>query len=321
MTKKKVLVLGGLNEDGLKDLYDQFDVTIGPVGHRMEDDYEWVIKNIADYDALITSKMYIDKKILDCAKKLKIISTFGIGYDHIDIEYAKSKGIIVSNCPKSVIRPTAELGLAMILACARRLHFYDHSMREGVFLDADEYDNQGYTIEGKVLGILGMGSIGQLLAQFAKSLGMNIIYHNRHQLSKDIEEKLDAKYVDFDTLVKESDFLSLNAPQSPETAHIIDESIFSKMKETAFLINVGHGGLVNEIDLKAALKTGEIAGAGLDVYEDETKVDEELAALNNVTLTPHVGSATHVARYNLTKEAANNIISYFINDKVLNRVG
>ncbi|MBD5431030.1 NAD(P)-dependent oxidoreductase [Lactobacillus agrestimuris] len=320
MDKQKVLVLGGLVDNALDDLQANFDVTIGPVGHRMEDDYEWVVEHISEYDALIVAKMFIDKKIIDNAKKLKIISTYGVGYDHVDIDYAKSKGIIVSNCPKSVTRPTAELALAMILACARRFHFYDHSMREGVFLDVDEYDNQGYTIEGKTLGILGMGRIGQMVAQFGKMLGMKIIYHNRHQVAPEIEAKLDAKYVDFDTLIKESDFLSLNAPETPETMHIINESVLKHMKPSAFLINVARGRLVNEIDLKAALKTGEIAGAGLDVFEDETQVDDELAALDNVILTPHVGSATHVARYNLTKEASNNIISYLIDGKAINKV-
>ena len=320
MDKQKVLVLGGLREDALDDLKANFDVTIGPVGHRMEDDYEWVVNHIKDYDALIVAKMYIDQKIMDNAKKLKIISTFGVGFDHIDVEYARQKGIIVSNCPKSVTRPTAELVLAMILACARRLHYYDNSMREGVFLNVNEYDNQGYQIEGKTLGILGMGRIGQLVAKFGDMLGMKVIYHNRHHVDSEVEKNLHAKYVDFDTLVKESDFLSLNAPETDETKHIIDENVLKQMKSSSFLINVARGGLVNQIDLKAALKTGEIAGAGLDVFEDETRVDDELAALDNVVMTPHVGSATHVARYNLTKEASENIISYLVHNQVLNRV-
>ncbi|GAA3629603.1 2-hydroxyacid dehydrogenase family protein [Lactobacillus hamsteri] len=320
MNKAKVLVLGGLREEALDDLKQNCEVTMGPVGHRMDDDYEWVVDHIAGYDGLIAPKMTIDKKILDNAKNLKIISTYGVGFDHIDVDYAKQKGIVVSNCPKSVTRPTAELALAMILACARRLHFYDHSLREGAFLDVNEYDNQGFSIEGKTLGILGMGRIGQLVAQFGQMLGMNIIYHNRHQVATEIEDKVNAKYVDFDTLIKESDFLTIHLPATDETEHIIDSDVLKKMKSTAFLINVARGSLVDQMALVKALKTAEIAGAGLDVLENEPHIDEELAALDNVIMTPHVGSATHVARQNLTKEASENIISFFVNGKALNQV-
>ncbi len=204
----------------------------------------------------------------------------------------------------------------MIFACARRLHYYDHSMREGVFLNMSEYDNQGYSIEGKTLGILGLGRIGSQVAKFGKMLGMKIIYHNRHQTENDI----DAKYVDLDTLLKESNFLSLNAPLTEETRHIIDAAALSKMKDTAFLINVARGGLVDQAALVDALKSDEIAGAGLDVFENENEVDEELAGLDNVIMTPHVGSATHMARYNLSKEASKNIISYLIDGQALNQV-
>lgn len=320
MTKKKVLVLGGLREDALDELKDKFEVTIGPVGHRMADDREWVINHISEYDGLIAAKMQINEEILKHADNLKVISTYGVGYDHIDLAAAKEKGIIVSNCPKSVLRPTAELALAMMLACARRLHYYDHSYREGVFLNMNEYDNQGYSIEGKTLGILGMGRIGTQIAKFGKMLGMKIIYHNRHEVAEEISQELNAKYVDLDTLLKESDFLSLNLPLTKDTEKIIDAAAFEKMKNTAFLINVARGKLVDQTALIHALKTDEIAGAGLDVYEDETQTDDELASLDNVILTPHVGSATHQARYNLSKEASENIISYLLNNKALNQV-
>lgn len=171
MSKAKILILGGLRKDSLTDLEKECDVTVGPAVHRLHDDCEWVLDHIADYDGVIVAKMAFDKEMIDAAKNLKIISTYGVGFDHVDVEYAKEKGIVVSNCPKSVLRPTAELTLTMIMASARRLRYYDHALREGVFLDADEYDNQGYTIEGKTLAILGMGRIGQQVARFAKALG------------------------------------------------------------------------------------------------------------------------------------------------------
>lgn len=238
---------GGLRKDALTDLEKECDVTVGPDGHRLHDDREWVLDHIAEYDSVIVAKMAFDN----------------------------------------------ELTLTMIMASARRLRYYDHALREGVFLDADEYNNQGYPIEGKILGILGMGRIGQQVARFAKALGMKIIYHNRHQLDAKLEEELNAKYVDFDILVKEADFLSLHAPATDETYHIINADVFKQMKETAYLINVARGSLVDSDALIAALKKGEIAGAALDVFENEPHPRQKLVDMDNVIMTPHAGSATH----------------------------
>ena len=320
MSKAKILVLGGLRDDALTDLKEVCDITIGPVGHRPDDDRQWVLDHIAEYDGVIVAKMIFDKQMIDAAKNLKIISTYGVGFDHVDTEYAKENEIVVSNCPESVLRPTAELALTMILASARRIRYYDHTLREGVFLNADEYDNQGYSVEGKILGILGMGRIGQQVARFAKALGMKIIYHNRHQLDEKIETELDAKYVDFDELIKNADFLSLHAPATDETYHIINADVFKQMKDTAFLINVARGSLVDSDALISALKNDEIAGAALDVFENEPHSRQELVEMDNVIMTPHVGSATHVARFNLSKEAANNVFSFFKDGKAINQI-
>lgn len=320
MSKAKILVLGGLRDDALTDLKEVCDITIGPVGHRPDDDRQWVLDHIAEYDGVIVAKMIFDKQMIDTAKNLKIISTYGVGFDHVDTEYAKENEIVVSNCPESVLRPTAELALTMILASARRIRYYDHTLREGVFLNADEYDNQGYSIEGKTLGILGMGRIAQQVARFAKALGMKVIYHNRHQLDEKIEAELDAKYVDFDELIKHADFLSLHAPATDETYHIINADVFKQMKDTAFLINVARGSLVDSDALISALKNDEIAGAALDVFENEPHPRQELVEMDNVIMTPHVGSATHVARFNLSKEAANNVLSFFKDGKAINQI-
>lgn len=320
MSKAKILVLGGLRDDALTDLKEVCDITIGPVGHRPDDDRQWVLDHIAEYDGVIVAKMIFDKQMIDAAKNLKIISTYGVGFEHVDTEYAKENEIVVSNCPESVLRPTAELALTMILASARRIRYYDHTLREGVFLNADEYDNQGYSIEGKTLGILGMGRIGQQVARFARALGMKVIYHNRHQLDEKIEAELDAKYVDFDELIKNADFLSLHAPATDETYHIINADVFKQMKDTAFLINVARGSLVDSDALISALKNDEIAGAALDVFENEPHPRQELVEMDNVIMTPHVGSATHVARFNLSKEAANNVLSFFKDGKAINQI-
>ena len=320
MSKAKILVLGGLRDDALTDLKEVCDITIGPVGHRPDDDRQWVLDHIAEYDGVIVAKMIFDKQMIDTAKNLKIISTYGVGFDHVDTEYAKENEIVVSNCPESVLRPTAELALTMILASARRIRYYDHTLREGVFLNADEYDNQGYSIEGKTLGILGMGRIAQQVARFAKALGMKVIYHNRHQLDEKIEAEPDAKNVHLDELIKNACFLSLHAPATDETYHIINADVFKQMKDTAFLINVARGSLVDSDALISALKNDEIAGAALDVFENEPHPRQELVEMDNVIMTPHVGSATHVARFNLSKEAANNVLSFFKDGKAINQI-
>ena len=320
MSKAKILVLGGLRDDALTDLKEVCDITIGPVGHRPDDDRQWVLDHIAEYDGVIVAKMIFDKQMIDTAKNLKIISTYGVGFDHVDTEYAKENEIVVSNCPESVLRPTAELALTMILASARRIRYYDDTVGDVVFLYTYEYDNQGYSIEGKTLGILGMGRIGQQVARFAKALGMKVIYHNRHQLDEKIEAELDAKYVDFDELIKNADFLSLHAPATDETYHIINADVFKQMKDTAFLINVARGSLVDSDALISALKNDEIAGAALDVFENEPHPRQELVEMDNVIMTPHVGSATHVARFNLSKEAANNVLSFFKDGKAINQI-
>lgn len=149
---------------------------------------------------------------------------------------------------------------------------------------------------------------------------MKVIYYNRHQLDNELEAELNAKYVDFDTLIKEADFLSLHAPATDETYHIINADVFKEMKETAYLINVARGSLVDSDALIAALKNGEIAGAALDVFENEPHPKQELVDMDNVIMTPHVGSATNVARFNLSKEAANNVLSFFKDGKAVNQV-
>ena len=149
---------------------------------------------------------------------------------------------------------------------------------------------------------------------------MKVIYYNRHQLDNELEAELNAKYVDFDTLIKEADFLSLHAPATDETYHIINADVFKEMKETAYLINVARGSLVDSDALIAALKNGEIAGAALDVFENEPHPKQELVDMDNVIMTPHVGSAPHVARFNLSKEAANNVLAFFKDGKAVNQV-
>lgn len=295
--------------EGFTGLEGKFDV-IYPESKMFTK--EEVMERIADIDVFVPNFSFqTNAEIIDAAKKLKLIANFGVGYNNIDTEYAASKGIVVTNTPQSVLEPTAELCFALMMATARKIAYYNHKLHSGVRLDWGIYGDLGMPLYGQTLGIYGMGRIGQAVARRAVASGMNIIYHNRHQLPKDIEDKYNARYVDFDTLLKESDIISLNAPATAETYHLMGEREFKQMKSTAILINTARGQLVDDKALAVALKTGEIYAAGLDVFEKEPKILPELLELDNAILTPHTGTGTHAARLDMTLEVAKNIINFY----------
>lgn len=184
MKKKKILVTGYIPETGLDKLIEKFDVTydLNLVTR------DWILSHLPEYDGMLVKGLKIDRDIINVGKKLKIITTYGVGFDHIDVSYAKTKGIVVTNCPESVCIPTAELTLSLMLAISRRLTFYDKTIREGKWIDVTSPQYSGMSLQGKKLGIYGMGRIGRQVAKFGVMLGMDIVYHNRHQLGKDIEK-------------------------------------------------------------------------------------------------------------------------------------
>ncbi|WP_201330328.1 NAD(P)-dependent oxidoreductase, partial [Lactobacillus nasalidis] len=230
MEKAKVLV-AGLTVKQLPELEKACAVTYAPV----EADKAWYLDHLGEYDGLITGKLPVDKDLLAAGEKLKIVSASGVGFDHIDVDYASSQGIIVANCPASVMQPTAEMAFTLLLALSRKLVLYNQAMQEGKFLDTALAQNQGQSPVGKTLGIFGMGRIGKTLASYARTFGMNILYHNRHRLSDDEEHALGVSYVPLADLLSRADYVSLNAPATPETYHVIDEAALSMMQPTAFL--------------------------------------------------------------------------------------
>jgi len=316
MDKAKVLVTGIIPEEGLVELRQNFDVTYEPE----KETREWILDNLKDYDGLLLMGTKADKELIDAGTNLKIITANGVGFDHIDIEYAKEKGIVVSNCPTGVRVPTAEMTFALILATVRRLSFYDKVVRNGNWIDVSEQQYMGMSLQGKTLGIYGMGRVGSEVGHFCQALGMKVIYNDVRRLDADLEKELDVKYVDFDTLVSESDVITLHAPALPSTEGIFNSEVFKKMKNTAYLVNAARGVLVKENDLVNALQSGEIAGAGLDVFEHEPEISSELRALDNVIMTPHAGTGTLEARTAIAKEASNNLISFLQKGEPLNYV-
>lgn len=306
---KKILMGHNFVREGFTELEGKFEV-IYPEKDLFKKDE--ILELIPDVDVLVPNFSFqTDKEIIDAGKKLKLIANYGVGYNNIDVDYAASKNVIVTNTPQSVLEPTAELCFALISATARKIAYYNHKLHNNIRVDWSLFGDLGMPLYGQTLGIYGMGRIGQAVARRAVAFGMKIIYHNRHPLSQDIEHEYGAVYVDFEALLKESDVLSLNAPSTPETYHLLSEEEFRKMKKTAILINTARGQLIDTQALIQALQQGEIYAAGLDVYENEPKIPQELIELDNVVLCPHAGTKTYVARIDMEREVAKNIINFF----------
>lgn len=247
---------------------------------------------IADLDGILTTVVTkIDKSLLNKANRLKIISNYGVGYDNIDVAYAKERNIIVTNTPYVLTESTAQIALILILTLSRKIieaHKYTTNKKFDIwqptlFLGDDLYNS--------TVGIYGFGRIGQRLAQLLSAFNVNIVYYSRTKKRHE-ELLLNARYVEFTELLKISDFLIITAPKSNTTYHRFTLKEFKLMKKNAYIINVGRGDIIKEGDLIKALKKDHIKGAGLDVYEREPLISEELIKMNNVVLLPHIGSAT-----------------------------
>ena len=275
-------------------------------GHTLYAPFEEADILVSTFDAKVSGEL------IAAMPNLKLIANFGAGYNNIDLEACKVRGIRVTNTPQPVIEPTAELAFALMIDIARRVSEFDRMVRAGQAVFG-VMNNLSHSLYSKTLGILGMGRIGQALARRAKASGMNIIYHNRHKLSDEIEQKYDAHYVDFQTLLQDSDYLSLNLPYTPEVHHIIGKPELGMMKRSAYLINTARGAHVDEAALVEALKSGIIAGAALDVYEHEPAISPELLTLPNVVLSPHTGTGTWEGRIAMCENVTDNILAFVEN--------
>jgi len=252
-----------------------------------------------DIDVLVpTVTDMIDAELIESAgDRLKLIANFGAGVDHIDLKAARARGIVVTNTPGVFTDDTADMTMALILSVPRRFAEGEKLVRSGKWEGWKPSGMLGHRIGGKTLGILGMGRIGQAVAHRAKAFGLEILYHNRRQLPPHLEQMLGAEFrEDLDSLMRDSDIITLHCPHNDETHEMISAERIAMMKADAYLINTSRGEIVDEEAMIDALEKGRIAGAGLDVYTHEPAVDERLLALKNVTLLPHVGSATFEGR-------------------------
>ncbi len=295
-----------LPEEGLK-MFEGHEVEIyeGDAPPSKEE----IIEGVKGKDALIcllTDK--IDGEVMDASPSLKIIANYAVGYDNIDVSEATKRGIFVTNTPGVLTETVADLAWALIMAIARRIVEGDKFMREGKFRGWAPMLLLGSDVHGKTLGIIGAGRIGQAVARRAKGFNMRILYYSRRR-KEDFEKECNAEYVDLKTLLRESDFISLHTPLTPETYHMIGENELKMMKSSAYLINTGRGKCVDERALVKALKEGWIRGAALDVFENEPEIEPELKELDNVVLTPHIGSASYETRSRMAVMVAENVLA------------
>lgn len=315
---KKALITYKLNPEIAKELDGKVEYVLPKEkGFRRKE----VLEMIGDFDVLVPNfSFYTDKEIMDRGTNLELIANFGVGFNNIDVEYAQQKGITVTNIPHSVTEPTAEFAFALLLAAGRRVGYYDRKIRTPEGLKWGLYDEPGIPIFGKSLGIIGMGRIGQALARRAIASGMNIVYHNRNRLDKSIEDKYGARYVSLETLLLESDYISLNAPSTEETLRMIGKKELEMMKPNAVFINTARGNMVDEKALAHALKEEQIWAAGLDVFEDEPNVLPELLELDNVVLAPHAATKTLEARDEMGLEMIQNILGFYFDSYLVSKV-
>ena len=309
----KILVTYDMFREGFTELESKYDVTFPD--HR-DFTYDEVFQMIPEYDVLCSMFDFpVNKELIDHAPKLRLIANYAVGYNNIDVAYALQKGLTVANTPDPVTDPTANLALGLMIDTARRITECDrklrtlrHDMKVGVL------ENLGTNISGKQLGIIGMGRIGKALAKRARAMNMSVVYHNRHQLYIEDETKLGVTFVSKEELLKTSDFVSINAPLTPDTFHIMGEAEFKLMKPSAILINTSRGPLVDEKALVAALQNKNIQGAGLDVFENGDYPMDELLEMDNVVLTPHIGTQTLETRIIMARTVCDNVIGFLEGD-------
>jgi len=270
---------------------------------------EELLREVAEVDGLfcmLTEK--IDSELLDAGKNLKIVSSMSVGFDHVDLEAATKRGVMVTNTPGVLTEATADTTLGLMLAVSRRIVEADRWLRDGSWqLKWSPMMMAGRDVHGRTLGIYGMGRIGNSVAKRATGFGMRIIYHNRSR-DEEAEKEHGAEYRTMEGLLRESDFLSVHVPLNKETRNSIGAKELAMMKSTAYLINTSRGGVVEERALVEALRGGIIAGAGLDVFEREPiEMDNPLIKMKNVVLTPHIGSGSIESRTAMAVLAAKNL--------------
>lgn len=306
--KPSVILYKILPDDLLARLEQHFTVT--QFNRLTAENRPAFLQALEHAEGLIGSGGQINKAVLDLAPKLRAVSTISVGYDNFDVNAMTERGIVMMHTPTVLTETVADTVMALILSTARRVVEVANWAKSGQWKGSVGSDLFGLDVHHKTIGILGMGRIGLALAQRA-NLGFNMpVLYNDRQANPAVESRFNARFCDLDTLLSESDFLCISLPLTPQTHHLIGKDQLKKMKPNAILINTGRGPVIDEAALIEALKAGTIHGAGLDVYEKEPLApDSELFRLPNVVALPHIGSATHETRYNMSACAVDNLIT------------
>jgi len=302
----KILVCDTIHDDGVKMLQDagfevELDTKVTP---------EALLEKIGGYDAMVVrSRTKVTREVIMAGKKLKAIARAGVGLDNIDLPAAKEKGVEVFNSPEAPCNAVAELVLGMMLNMARMINEADAGMKQGKW---EKNRLTGFEIQGKTLGIIGFGRIGYMLGKKAKCLGMRVLAFDvmMDKLQHFVDE-INAESVSLDKLYAESDFITVHVPLLPQTKGMISTEQFNKMKNGVHVINAARGGIIDETALKAALDSGKVRGASLDVYEQEPDPDQELVCRANVICTPHIGAGSEEAQVGNSTVVAEKLIKFF----------
>jgi glyoxylate reductase len=323
MAKAKPLViitrkLPGIVETRMMELFDvRLNLEDGPMSRNR------LLEAMQTADVLVpTVTDRIDSVVINAAgERLKLIANYGTGVDHIDLKAARAKNITVTNTPDVLTEDTADMTMALILAVPRRLTEGERVLRAGHWSGWSPTWMLGHRVSGKRLGIVGMGRIGQAVARRARAFQMRIHYHNRRRVHPDIEAELEATYHEsLDQMLARTDIITVHCPHTPATFHLLSARRLKLLQPHAYIINTARGEIIDEIALVRMLRGKEIAGAGLDVFENEPAVNPKLLQLDNVVLLPHMGSATHEGRFGMGESVMINIKSFCDGHSPPNRV-
>ena len=302
MTRRRVLVSDQVEVSAL-GLGDDFEIDYAPGIEREE-----LERRIPGYEVLIVrSSTRVDALLLDKAKNLRIIGRPGTGLDNIDLNVANAKGVEVVNSPESLVEAVAEHVIGLMLAIARRITHADYSTRAGEWW---KEKIMGVELASKTLGVVGLGRIGRRVAEISRTLGMTILGYDIVEISPEVLQSIGCRMVDLDTIFTSSDFITLHVPLSPETVHLVDSRRLSLMKKTAYLVNASRGAVIHEASLSAALREERIAGAALDVFEEEPPTSDILTAPNLIA-TPHIGGQTIEAQTKAISVVGAKIVQHF----------
>jgi glyoxylate reductase len=306
--KPRVFVCAHLPDVALDRLRLSFDVVLAQGVNGIADPV--FLKAPESFDAIVSFIVNrVDASVIERATKLRVVANVAVGFDNIDLEACRVRNVFVTNTPGVLSEATADFAFGLLIAAARRIGEADRAMRSGGFPEWSPTLLVGSRVHGKAIGIVGLGRIGQAMARRARGFGMHVFYTQRNRLDPNVERALTATFVSADDLFAQSDFVSLHCPLTAETRHVASAARIASMKRTAIFVNTARGGCVDEKALTHALATKAIAAAGLDVFENEPRVDPELLALPNVVFAPHIGSGDEETRETMAHLAVDNVIA------------